>query len=235
MDDFDPRDDGLGAMRGIIWNLPLALLLWAVILWAAFGCATALHFGRTFNLLNLHRVDADIVRSGQPRPGELDRIVEDQGIRSVINLRGARPGEGWYDQEVADSERLGLVHIDIGMSARRLPHREDLREYILALDELPRPILVHCAGGADRTGEEVAIHWMLRGKVPAKASAALSIIYGHILDRFPAKTYFVFKVWQGREWALELYNPCEQEYRYYDQTKYCGPDAFRGYEPEGDT
>ena len=37
MTEFDSTDDGLGAIRGLIWNLPLSILLWALILWAVFG------------------------------------------------------------------------------------------------------------------------------------------------------------------------------------------------------
>jgi hypothetical protein len=34
MDNPDLRDDGLGAMRGLVYSLPINLLLWALILWA---------------------------------------------------------------------------------------------------------------------------------------------------------------------------------------------------------
>jgi hypothetical protein len=34
MDNLNLRDDGLGAMRGLVYSLPINLLLWALILWA---------------------------------------------------------------------------------------------------------------------------------------------------------------------------------------------------------
>ena len=33
----EPIDDGLGAIRGLVYTMPINLLLWALILWAVFG------------------------------------------------------------------------------------------------------------------------------------------------------------------------------------------------------
>lgn len=37
MGDSNPRDDDLDAARGFIWNLPLVIVSWAIILWLIFG------------------------------------------------------------------------------------------------------------------------------------------------------------------------------------------------------
>jgi len=162
-------------------------------------------------------------RSGQPTGRDLRMVVNEHGIKSIINLRGTQPGEDWYDEEVAVSQALGLKRVDISMSAARLPHREDLLRLLDAFKDLPPPILVHCKAGADRTGEAVAIFaldhlkWSNR-----KAAGQLHPYYGHVPDLYPAKTYFIREVYQGEEWARELYDPCKQDYKYYDKGTYCG-------------
>ena len=188
------------------------------------SCATIKHMRYTHDPLNLHTVRDEVMyRSAQPTGTDLRMIAKEYGIKSIINLRGAEPGEDWYDEEVEASEELKLELVDISMSARRLPHRDDLLRLFKAFKDLPRPILIHCKGGADRTGEAVAIFaldhlkWSKR-----KAAGQLHPYFGHIPDRYPAKTYFIREVYQGEEWAREFYYPCRQEYKYYDKGKYCG-------------
>lgn len=42
---------------------------------------------------NVHTViPGEIYRAGQPRPGLLDRMERQHGIRTVLNLRGPNPG-----------------------------------------------------------------------------------------------------------------------------------------------
>ena len=40
------------------------------------------------------------------------RMERQHGIRTVLNLRGHNPGSPWYDDEVAESRRLGIQHIN---------------------------------------------------------------------------------------------------------------------------
>jgi len=187
------------------------------------SCATIKHLLYTYDPLNFHDVKEGVLyRSAQPSGKELFLAVREYNIRSVINLRGAQPGESWYDIEKAVSDKLGLQRVDIAMSAVRLPHRDDLIRLLDAFKELPRPILIHCKAGADRTGEAAAIfameylHWSRR-----KAAGQLHPYYGHIPDFTPAKTYFIREVYQGEDWARNTYDPCLQDFEYYDKERYC--------------
>lgn len=85
------------------------------------------------------------------------------------------------------SKDMGVEHFDIGMSARRLPHREDLLKLIEIYETAERPILIHCRGGADRTGEATAMYMIdFMGKSNKKAmKKAQSIRYFHLESRFP--------------------------------------------------
>lgn len=174
---------------------------------------------------NFHEVDpGNFYRSAQLYPWEIEEYVAEHGIKTVINLRGARPGSNWYDRETAVLEKLGAQQIDISMSASRIPHRADLLRLLEAYENAPRPILIHCRVGADRTGEAAALYQMLyMGKTKEEALKMLSFKYGHMEFVFPAKRYFIKEVWQGLDWAYNDYDPCTGEYDHYspEDTSQC--------------
>lgn len=178
---------------------------------------------------NLHVVDhGKLFRSAQLTGEELEALINSVKIRTVINLRGARsPGNRWYDEEKRVTTELGVTLIDIKMGASRLPHRPDLITLLDAFRDAERPILVHCRGGADRTGEAVAIYAMeYMGYSQGRALHFLSPRYFHLPERHPAKRYFV-RLYQGEQWARETYDPCIQDYLYYDKGAYCVARALR--------
>ena len=115
--------------------------------------ALVLYFGYLQVTGNFHTVVAgEFYRSNQPTPARLTAYKKQDGIRSVLNLRGAHPGEAWYDQEKAAAQRLGLKLIDFKMSDHEIlsPARVAALEAVMA--QAPKPLLVHCKAGADRTG-----------------------------------------------------------------------------------
>jgi protein tyrosine/serine phosphatase len=130
---------------------------------------------------NFHAVIAgEVYRSAQPTADDIAAHVHRQGIRSVLNLRGSHVGTAWYDEEVAASDRLGIRHIDLQLSA----HRELSDAEITRLEEImrsaPKPLLIHCKSGADRTGLAAALYLLavLHGR-PGEAAGQLSWVYGH--------------------------------------------------------
>jgi protein tyrosine/serine phosphatase len=130
---------------------------------------------------NFHVVAAGkLYRSAQPSADELAAYAKTHGVRSVINLRGAHPGDPWYDEEMRASNALGLRHIDLALSARRELTPAQLASLKKAFSEAPPPILVHCKSGADRTGLAAALYLLDMERLPAETAAAqLSIRYGH--------------------------------------------------------
>ena len=53
---------------------------------------------------NFHTVEEGaLYRSAQLSADELQTAIRDHGIKAILNLRGAHPGEPWYDGEVAVS------------------------------------------------------------------------------------------------------------------------------------
>lgn len=192
----------------------LLLLIFATVLGATLaGC----HVSRNF-----HEVDpARLYRSAQLNSAALEKAIVEHGIRTVINLRGARLSEDWYDDEVATCDRLGVQHYDLRMSAQRIPHREHLCQLLDLFATAERPILIHCQGGSDRTGLASAIYAIeYMGMTKDEALRQLSFSYFHVSALAPSKHYFL-EIYGGQDWAYEVYDPCAQGYDYYEATRYC--------------
>jgi protein tyrosine phosphatase (PTP) superfamily phosphohydrolase (DUF442 family) len=132
---------------------------------------------------NYHTVVAgELYRSAQLSGPHLERHIRAEGIRTVINLRGPNAGRDWYDDEVAVCEQMGVRHIDVRISARELPPPAEAAALMSALHNAAKPILVHCNGGADRSGLACAAYLVAEhgSDAIAAASGQLSLWYGHL-------------------------------------------------------
>ena len=130
---------------------------------------------------NVHTVIADqLYRSAQLGKGGFQDVIARFHIRTVINLRGANPGEPWYEDELAASAAMGARHIDLRMSATEVPGAAKLGEIRAVLGQATTPILIHCQAGADRAGLVAALYelWIAH-RSPAVAGEQLSLAYGH--------------------------------------------------------
>lgn len=110
---------------------------------------------------NFHEVlHAELYRSGQLTGAHLVARAQRNGIRTVINLRGPNPSEAWYRDELDMSEKCGLVHIDLPIDSL-FPTKDELRDLAHALEDCPKPVLIHCQSGIDRTGIASALACLL--------------------------------------------------------------------------
>jgi len=129
---------------------------------------------------NLHAVEGGkVYRSGQMPAQELERFVKEAGIRSVINLRGENIGQGWYEQESRSTRLLGVSLINYPISARAELSVEQMRKISALIRDAEKPVLIHCGGGADRTGLACAVYCVDAGLPAHEALAQLSPYYGH--------------------------------------------------------
>lgn len=130
---------------------------------------------------NFHAVDAGrFYRSAQLSRGELAKEVRAHGIKSIVNLRGAHPGQSWYDDEIAVSRAAGVVHYDYPLSANRTLAPVEISDIVRILRTAPMPILVHCKSGADRSGLVAALYRStVEHQPPSEAAEELSLWYGH--------------------------------------------------------
>lgn len=135
---------------------------------------------------------AEAYRSGQLDNDKLAEYVKRYNIRSVLNLRGKHAGESWYEEEVAMSAKLDLTHYDVSLSSDHELTDSEVRQLMDIFQEAPRPILIHCQAGADRSGL-VAAMWkvVVDGEPKELAAKQLSLRYGHLpfgancaMDRF---------------------------------------------------
>lgn len=130
---------------------------------------------------NIHAVERnELYRSAQLDGDDLAQVIDKYKIKSIINLRGDNPGDAWYDDELRVSKAQGAQHYDVGIGATSEPEPNVMRKLIELLRTAPRPILVHCYSGADRSGLAAALYEYLVKKRPADTSAhQLSFWYGH--------------------------------------------------------
>lgn len=130
---------------------------------------------------NIHAVQAgQLYRSAQLDSSQFVRVIGEDGIKSILNLRGAHPAAGWYDTELRVAGRLGVAHYDYGISAERPVTAQQIAAILQILRTAPRPILVHCQGGADRSGLVAALYEaVIEGTSPDQAARQLSLRYGH--------------------------------------------------------
>ena len=129
---------------------------------------------------NVHVVDPGVVlRSAQPTGARLDEIVHRYAVRSVLNLRGDNAGKAWYEEEMRASRADGLAHFDYAISAEHDVTPAQMDELLRIVATAPKPLLIHCNAGADRTGLVSALYQVSRGVPPAQAATQLSLHYGH--------------------------------------------------------
>jgi protein tyrosine/serine phosphatase len=130
---------------------------------------------------NLHPVAGGVLyRSAQLDKAEIESAVHQYGIKSVLNLRGANAGSAWYDSEMAASTALGLIHYDYGLSAKRLVTKAQIADIVEILRSAPKPLLIHCKSGADRSGLVAALYrYAVGGASAVDADRELSLVYGH--------------------------------------------------------
>lgn len=158
---------------------------------------------------NFHTVAEGLVyRSAQPTPEGLLTAFDRLGVRTVVNLRGESPGESWWEREHETCEAAGVAIVDIRMSAQALPPRETLLELYDTLLRAEYPILIHCQGGADRTGAAAAIWRMVvLGESNRDAKAELSPEFFHFEPFAPAMDRLVEVFVPDRNWIADVYDP----------------------------
>jgi hypothetical protein len=115
-------------------------------------------------LYNFHWVvPGDSARAAQAWAGRLTPFLKQRGIRAIINLRGRNDDLSWWKNETRAAARAGAAHFDAMLDSRKLPTRAMLTALIAAFDVAPRPFLLKCSGGQDRTSFAAAIYLIHRG------------------------------------------------------------------------
>lgn len=127
---------------------------------------------------NLHRVDENLYRSGQPQaPGM--RELERKGIKTIINLR-----DKVNDKQELKGTSLHSVHIKC--RAKKVDYATIVLT-MKAIKNAEKPVLIHCRRGSDRTGCMVAAYRIVFQKWSKEQALAelLDEQYGYLEGLFP--------------------------------------------------
>lgn len=103
-------------------------------------------------LQNLYQVSDSVYRSEQPSEQDF-RELEKAGFKSVLNLRYLHK-----DTDVIKETKLKLYHVP--MLATTMEESKFVKAMKI-LRDAPKPILVHCQHGSDRTGAVIALYRIL--------------------------------------------------------------------------
>jgi protein tyrosine/serine phosphatase len=142
---------------------------------------------------NFHAITpGEAYRSAKLSSGKLEQYIKKYNIRSIVNLIGEDPHKAWYQDEQRVSAKHRIRHYDLALSATEPPSEEATRKLMRIFQTAPRPVLIHCKGGADRSGLVAAMWKVIVDKEPkSEARKQLSILYGHLpfgetsaMDRF---------------------------------------------------
>lgn len=155
---------------------------------------------------NFHEVlPGELYRSNQPTAAQVTDYAQRYGIKTIVNLRGSAVDAQWYRDEIKTATALGVKHIDFRMSAYRPLTLDEARQLITLLRDAPKPVLIHCKSGADRTGLASVIYLsQVAGKSEDTAERQLSLYFGHLAIPFLSPAYAMDENWEELEKSLPV-------------------------------
>lgn len=106
--------------------------------------------------------EGQLYRAGELTPRAFQKLVQDHGVRTVVDLGAHHPGSPGETREQRTLDALGVERVSLRLFGDA---QGDPNEYVHALrvmtDPARAPVLVHCAAGAQRTGAAVAFYRMI--------------------------------------------------------------------------
>ena len=143
-------------------------------------------------------------RSGQLDAALLDLRIRNHGIRTVVNLDGARRTGKRNVLASALCEEHGVAHYTLEWSMQRPPDPESLQLFVTILREAERPVLVHCHGGVHRAAIAAACYRLMQGESVDAARGELGLFFnnapiGQLIELY-AESGTPFN-----QWAFEYY------------------------------
>ncbi len=128
---------------------------------------------------NFHTVNENLYRSGQPDKDEFFSLYTFNGIRSVLNLRENNSDKdeiNAINRNWNNAVTLYEIPLDTGKISE-----DDLYKILTVIRDAPKPLLIHCWHGSDRTGCAVAASRIIfeNWSVEDAVSELMKPEYGH--------------------------------------------------------
>ena len=105
---------------------------------------------------NFHKVNENIYRSGQPDEDEFESLHTFNGLRSVLNLRDSSRSRK-HISAINRKRDNAITLYDIPLDTDEISEK-DLYKILTVLRDAPKPVLIHCLLGSNRTGCAVAAY-----------------------------------------------------------------------------
>jgi protein tyrosine/serine phosphatase len=127
---------------------------------------------------NFHKVDDNLYRSAQLYSFNMPYYIKKYHIKSMINFRGKSK---WYNDELKICKEYNVTHYDFSFGDRELLPVKRMNQLIALMKKAPKPLLIHCKAGADRTSLTAALYlYKIKHLSASKAeNEGISIKYGH--------------------------------------------------------
>ncbi|HEC12903.1 MAG TPA: hypothetical protein ENI80_06570 [Acidiferrobacteraceae bacterium] len=191
-------------------------------------------------LYNVQTVADGAYRSAQIYHSHLPLILDRYQIGSLLNLRGKHPNSPWYKKEQSVCKSKGVQHLSAILNSRWIPLQKDLVELFEAFETAPRPILMKCSGGADRTSLASALFILFQATTePSKRKLIETIQIAKRQIRFFPYLHLPKKHQRWIKYFLDFYvedhdnlNPVEwaqQGYQWEHFAKYMLDRGLSGY------
>ena len=134
---------------------------------------------------NFHKVNEKLYRSGQPDEDEFESLCTFNEIRSVLNLRENNSDKDEIDA-VNKRWKKAVVLYEIPLDTGKIPE-DDLYKILTVIRDAPKPLLIHCWHGSDRTGCAVAAYRIVfeNWSVEEAISELMKPEYGHHKRIYP--------------------------------------------------
>ena len=105
---------------------------------------------------NFHKVNENLYRSGQPDEDEFESLYTFNNIRSVLNLRESSRSKR-HISAINKKWKNAITLYEIPVDTDEISEK-DLYKILLILRDAPKPVLIHCLHGSNRTGCAVAAY-----------------------------------------------------------------------------